>query len=248
MARMSIRVSLQVAGRRGLAWTPSADRSRASRWCGARRRRPCQSPGRRPGSGCPWPPAPGVGSGAAGRRGRPMARCRSISSRLSLRCSTRPRPHSTTVTARIHGVFQVDVVNFRRRSQPVGVHVDQVRAAGAGTVGQVGMDADQDKGGRNDAGPHPQALAQALGEGGFAGTQLAGQHQQVPGLQYRRQSRRERVGLVRRRRADASVPSWLRSRCWPCRLMACAAPRTPGARASLMKRRGTRGLIRVTIS
>ena len=112
----------------------------------------------------------------------------------------------------VHGVFQVDVVDFRGRPQPVGVHMHQVRAARPGTVGQVRVDADQDKGRRDDAGPDAQALPEALGEGGLARTQFAGQDQQVPGLQLRRRGRPRARASRPRSGPPGSVPRRARSR------------------------------------
>ena len=73
----------------------------------------------------------------------------------------------------------------------------QVRAARPGTVGQVRVDADQNEGRRDDAGADAQALPEALGEGGLPRPQLAGEDQQVPGLELGTEAGREGVGLIR---------------------------------------------------
>ncbi len=83
----------------------------------------------------------------------------------------------------VHGVFEVDVVDFGRTLQPVGVDVHQVRAAGSRPVRQVGMDADQDERGGNDPGPHTEALAESLGECCFAGPEFAREDDKVACLE-----------------------------------------------------------------
>ena len=131
----------------------------------------------------------------------------------------------------VHGVFQVDVIDFRRGFQPVGVHVHQVGAAGTRPVRKVGMDADQDERGGNDAGPHAQAFAEALGEGGLAGSELARQDDQVARLEDGAEGRRKGMGFLRRLHCEGQFP--LRSRLASGRLMRGLRPALASG-ASLM--------------
>src|SRR5699024_153440 len=74
--------------------------------------------------------------------------------------------------------FEVEVVDLALAAEPVGVHVHQI-----GPVAEAGMDPFDDEGGRGDRAPHPQAVAEPLGEGGLAGAERAVEHEQVPGPQ-----------------------------------------------------------------
>ena len=125
---------------------------------------------------------------------------------------------------RVHGVFEVDVVDFGGGPQPVGIDVDQVRTAGPRSVRQVGVDAYQHERRGNDACTDAQAFAQSLGERGLACTQFAGQDQEVPGLKYPTQGCREGVRLLRRRDLQRPFPRGLVQR------VSASTARSPGIR------------------
>ncbi|BAS16873.1 hypothetical protein AHiyo8_51760 [Arthrobacter sp. Hiyo8] len=82
----------------------------------------------------------------------------------------------------VHGVFKVDVVDFRGGGKPVSINVDQIGTTRPRPVRQVRVDTYQDKRGRDDAGTDAQSFAESLGEGGLASTKFACQDQQVTGL------------------------------------------------------------------
>src|SRR4051794_10888175 len=71
---------------------------------------------------------------------------------------------------------EVEVVQLAGSAQPVGVDVHQ-----GGPAGASGVHAGQHEGGRDDGARDAEPLPEALRQGGLAGTQLAGEDQEVAG-------------------------------------------------------------------